>query len=165
MRHILQYALIVAISAVPVLAQHGGGHAGGGGMRGGGGVRGAGGGGSRGGGGMQGGYGGMHRSYGGGHGGYGGFHGGYGNHFHHGFGHNYVVGFYPGLYGAFGYYDPFWSYPYSPYDYGDSGYTPEDYGYQGSASPPVIINQQFQPPSEPNAVLHEYTYAPPPVPA
>ena len=28
----------------------------------------------------------------------------------------------------------------------------------------MIVNQQFQPPSEPNAVLREYTYAPPPVP-
>jgi hypothetical protein len=79
-------------------------------------------------------------------------------------------GYYPGFYG-YGYYDPFWysdSYPSYPYssDYAPS--YPLDYGYgygdDNGSAPPVIINQQFQPPAEPDSVLRQYSWSPPPQP-
>ena len=141
MRSILPAALICLFAAFPAFAQRGG-H-GGGGMRGGGGVHG-------GGSGMRGG--------GFGHGG--GFRGGFGHRpFRSGFGFRRFSGIYPAFYGGFGYYDPFWYDSYSnPY----AGDASDYYGYQGASSPPVIINQDFQPEPSAPAVLREYVAPGPP---
>jgi len=97
----------------------------------------------------------------------GGFHRGNGFRFRgYGFGF-YNPGFYnPWFYGGFGYplwWDSDWSAPY-PYDYPDNGYQAgyAGYGYDSGSTPAVIINQQYVPPSEPNSVLREYSYNPPP---
>jgi hypothetical protein len=99
-----------------------------------------------------------------------GYRGGYRNGFRgfrNGFGLR-GFGYYPGFYG-YGYYDPFWysdwypSYSY-PSDYAAS-YPPDyGYGYDNASAPPVVINQQFQPPAEPDSVLRQYSWSPPPQP-
>jgi hypothetical protein len=163
MRQILPAALICLFATFPVAAHGGhggGGHGGGGhtsgghaggGVRSGGAVRGSGvarGGGVRFGGGFS------------------TFRGGFVRPFRARFGFNRFYGIYPGFYGGFGYYDPFWydSYPY-PYAYPnagyDAGYDSGGYGYQAAPSSGVIVNQDFQPQSSAPAVVQEYV---PPAP-
>jgi len=106
----------------------------------------------------------------------GGFHGGGSLHGGAGFrgGFGYRPGyrfrsFYPTYFGGLGFWPytswyPDYGYPNTyGYDYPDAGYA-ANYGYQSAPSSPVIINQQFQVPAEPNAVLREYSYTPPPIP-
>jgi len=168
MRRVLPAALIALLASFPAFAR-GGGHGGGGGHAGGGGGHAVGGGGHAVGGAMHA-SGGAFRGGAGFRGGNFGYRGGV-RVFRGGFGLR-GYGYYPGFYGfGLGYYDPFWysdwypSYPYSS-DYAPS--YPPDYGYSyggdNGGAPPVIINQQFQPPAEPNSVLRQYSWSPPPQP-
>src|SRR5579883_3126840 len=151
MRRLVLLLVLGVLSAVPVLAQRGGGGHGGGGMQGGGG--------------MRGGFGGMRG--GGFRGGAGGFRGGFGrggfrNQF--GFrGSRFLFSspfFYPAIYGGY----PFFDYGYPFFENFDYGYPSSSYPYAGYSGgmPAVIINQNsgytvVPPPEE--------TYAPPPAPS
>jgi len=151
MRPLLIVLAVFLAASLPSPAQRGGGgHAGGGGMHSGGGFHGGGG-----------------VARGGFHAGAG-FRGGGG--YRPGFRSGYRFrGTYPLYYGGFGFWPYTYWYPDLWYsdaygsDYSDSGYAP-NYSYQPAASSPVIINQQFQEPAEPNAVLRQYSYTPPPMP-
>ena len=103
-------------------------------------------------------------------GGSGGFRGGGATHrtgFRTGFGFQryprvYRYNWSPYFYGGYGYYDPYWYS--SPDAYSDSGYS-SDYGYPAPQAPPVIVNQEFQPPPAPAPIVREYTAPGPPAPA
>jgi hypothetical protein len=156
MRRFLQFLVMAALVACPLLAQRGGGgHGGGGGMRGGGATFHGGGGGS------------------GFHGGSaGGFRGGVGFRGNTGFRRNFVfrgnrfVGFspffYSGFYGGYPFWDP--SYDNSGYGYGYAS-APDpyagSYGYNSDWYPPAqSYTAPIPPPPPPAPVIKEYVWPP-----